>query len=208
MFSIDHFVIAAKDPAQAADAFARKHDIQTIEGGRHTKWGTYNYLAYFSNDCYIEWLGIFDQSLAVQSDNPLVQQLVTAFEADVEGTIQFALRTDEMDAYLDHFDALDIAYTGPIPGNRQKPDGTMLQWRMLFPELVAETAPFLIEWGVEKNTPPEGYLNKQQVTSVSCGLSVNDMKQIYQLDIADNSVQLGNGLLVLEEGVHIGFELA
>src|SRR5690625_4867108 len=132
MLAIDHIVIVAKDPAKAAEAFGKKHGLKTLEGGRHTNWGTYNHLAYFSNDCYIEWLGIFDQSLAAQSDNPLVQLLVKAIDGHFEGPIQFALRTNEMDMYLERFLETDIAYTGPIPGSRQKPDGAMLEWRMLF----------------------------------------------------------------------------
>lgn len=208
MLAIDHIVIASKDPAQAAENFEKKYGVITLEGGRHTNWGTHNHLAYFRNDCYIEWLGIFDESLAVQSNNPLVQQLFQSLEVDNEGPIQFALRTDKMDDYLDHFYALDIAHTGPIPGSRKKPDGTSLAWRMLFPDSGAVASPFLIEWGKEKNTPQEKrYLNKQQVKSVTCGLAVDVMEQVYQLDIADNSVALENGTLFLRQGEAIGFHL-
>ncbi|MBM7599874.1 hypothetical protein JOC34_002242 [Virgibacillus halotolerans] len=208
MLAIDHIVIVAKDPAQAAADFEQKYGVMTLEGGRHTKWGTYNYLAYFSNDCYIEWLGIFDRSLAVQSDNPLVQQTVRALEADFEGTIQFALRTENMDQYLHHFATADVAYTGPIQGSRQKPDGATLEWRMLFPNLNATIGPFMIEWGKVRNSPPsEHFLNKKQVKSVTCGLAADIIAQVYQLHIADHAVQLDNAMLILEDGEHIRFEL-
>lgn len=209
MLAIDHIVIAAKDPAQAAAAFGRQHGAVTVEGGRHTNWGTYNYLAYFHNDCYIEWLGIFDSSLAVQSDNPLVQQLVQALDADFEGTLQFALRTRKMNTYLKHFSVTGVDYTGPIAGSRQKPDGTTLEWRMLFPDLKTVKAPFLIEWGKEKNVPQEERLmNRQTVSAVTCGLAADILKQIYQLDSVDNVVQLENGRLELRDGgeidIHMG----
>ena len=208
MLAIDHIVIAVRDPAKAAADFGQKYGIVTMEGGRHTNWGTYNYLAYFHNNCYIEWLGIFDPALAVQSDNPLVQQLVQAFDADYEGTIQFALRTGDMDKYLEHFSATDVDYTGPIAGSRQKPDGATLQWRMLFPDLGAGAAPFLIEWGKERNVPQdERFINRQKLSSVTCGLLVGAMKQVYQLDIAANTVQLENGSLEIREGAQIDFRM-
>lgn len=208
MLAIDHIVIAAKDPAQAAIDFGKKHGVTTLEGGRHTNWGTYNHLAYFRNDCYIEWIGIFDESLAVRSNNPLVQQLFQALEADIERPIQFALRTDNMDAYLNHFYTLDIAHTGPISGSRQKPNGTTLAWRMLFPDFGAVAAPFLIEWSEAKNSPQdERYLNKQQMKFVTCGLGLDVMEQVYRLDIADKSIALENGMLVLQIDEDIRFHL-
>lgn len=208
MLEIDHIVIATKDPARAAAEFGKQHHVVTLEGGRHTKWGTYNYLAYFSNGCYIEWLGIFETSLARKSDNPLVQQLVKALASDFEGAIQFALRTDQMDNYLERFTAGGIAYTGPIHGNRQKPDGTTLAWRMLFPDLHAGTAPFLIEWGTQQNMPPnEDALNKQQIKSIGCGLAADVAKKIYLMNISGNIIQLGNGKLDLQGAAGITFEI-
>lgn len=209
MIALDHIVIAAKDPVQAAHDFWGKHEVTTVEGGRHTKWGTYNHLAYFSNDCYIEWLGIFDKSLAAKSENPLVQQLVAALEDNIEGPIQFALRTKRMDDYVGHFRASGIPYTGPIPGSRKKPDHSTLEWRMLFPESTqAKILPFLIEWGDVKNVPQDKRdLNKQQLKSVSCGIAADVMEQVYQPNIADNAVGLENGMLVLQQGEDIGFHL-
>lgn len=209
MLAMDHIVIAAKDPVQAAHDFGQRHKVTTVEGGRHTKWGTYNQLAYFSNDCYIEWLGIFDKSLAVKSENPLVQQLVAALEDNIEGPIQFALRTKRMDDYVGHFRVSDMSYTGPIPGSRKKPDHSTLKWRMLFPESNQEKIlPFLIEWGDVKNVPQDKrYLNKQQLKSVECGIAVDVMEQVYQLDISNNAIRIENGMLVLRQGKDIGFHL-
>src|SRR5699024_9210061 len=66
MLSIDHVVIAAQNPEQSAHAFGKTHGVTVVEGGRHDAWGTYNMLAYFKNDCYLEWLGVFDQQKAEQ----------------------------------------------------------------------------------------------------------------------------------------------
>lgn len=192
MLEIDHIVIAAKNPAKAAQYFGEKHGIVTIEGGRHSNWGTYNYLAYFSNDCYIEWLGIFDENLAMKSDNPLVQRLVSGLNNDTEGMIQFALRTNNMDGYVTHFSKISLSFTGPIPGYRQKPDGSDLHWRMLFPE---KKLPFLIEWDNGKNIPQDaGMINKQQLKTIAFGRNEAEIfKKAFQFDSAGELILLENG---------------
>ncbi|PAV30684.1 hypothetical protein CIL05_06170 [Virgibacillus profundi] len=194
MLAIDHIIIAAKDPAQAAQNFGEKHGVTTLKGGKHSNWGTYNYLAYFSNDCYIEWLGIFDEDLAKRSDIPLIQQLVSALNNDIEGMIQFALRINNMDEHVKYFDVISLPYTGPIPGYRQKPDGSDLHWRMLFPE---KELPFLIEWGNGKNIPQDNSLiNKQQLKSITYGKGeAGFFKKTFQLDSANDSILLENGEL-------------
>lgn len=194
MLAIDHIVIVANDPARAAHDFEKKHSVKTIEGGKHSNWGTYNYLAYLSNDCYIEWLGIFDEKLARKSDIPLIQQAVSAMEDSFEGMIQFALRTDKMDEYVKHFDETGTFYTGPVPGYRQKPDGSDLHWRMLFP---GKKLPFLIEWGNGKNVPQdESLINNRQLESITHGKEEYEwFKQAFQPVSDDDSILLENGRL-------------
>ncbi|WP_373895100.1 VOC family protein [Virgibacillus sp. CBA3643] len=208
MLAIDHIVIAAKDPAQAAHDFGQFYKVKTVEGGKHDNWGTYNYLAYFENECYIEWIGIFDEGIAKKSVNPLIQQVVEAFRIHFEGVIQFALRTKNMDQYIDHFDAEHVAYTGPIPGSRVRPDGSILQWRMLFPESNVPL-PFLIEWSEGKNMPKDDrLLNKQHLSSITFGLEDQELlHQIYQLDVVNNKVDLKNGILRIENNEDLDFEL-
>lgn len=209
MLAIDHIVIAAKDPAQAAHDFERKYRVTTVQGGKHDNWGTYNYVAYFENDCYMEWIGIFDEGIAKKSTNPLIKQLVSAFHNKIEGIIQFALRTEKMDNYIDHFDATGVKYAGPVPGSRKRPDGSTLQWRMLFPE--PETAlPFLIEWGEVKNIPQdERLVNKQHLRSITFGMKeIEVFKHIYQLDSRHHPVKLENGILHLAGSKQLDFQIA
>ncbi|OZU89165.1 hypothetical protein CIL03_09160 [Virgibacillus indicus] len=204
MLAIDHIIIAAKDPAQAAHKFGQKHNLTTIEGGKHSNWGTYNYLSYFSNDCYIEWLGIFDENLARKSDNPLVQQLVSALSNNIEGMIQFALRTNNMDEYVKHFDKISLDFTGPVPGYRQKPDGSDLHWRMLFPE---RKLPFLIEWGNGKNVPQdESLINEKQLKSITYEKAGKEyFNKAFQLDSAGVSILLENGKIKFSADQELDF---
>lgn len=207
MLYLDHIVIAATDPKDAAEAFARKHAVQITKGGRHDHWGTYNYLAYFSNSCYIEWLGVFDRKLAVLSDNPLIGQLASALEDGKEGPMQIAFRTDGINQFLSHFDAEGISYEGPFPGSRIRPDGSRLEWEMLFP-VPSVNLPFLISWGETLNQPLDRSLvNKTSIEEISLPWNGKQLQSLYHLPFSGKKATLGNASITIDEGQPISFRL-
>src|SRR5699024_11824983 len=81
MLALDHIVISGTNVKQASEQDGKQLSIKAVKGGEHENWGTYNYLAYFSNSCYIEWLGIHDLQRAKQVEIPLIQHLVHTVEA-------------------------------------------------------------------------------------------------------------------------------
>ncbi|HLR62957.1 MAG TPA: VOC family protein [Lentibacillus sp.] len=204
MLAIDHIVVAARDPEKAAEDFGMKHDIVVTEGGQHANWGTYNYLAYFRNDCYIEWIGIFDETTAARSDNPLIHLLFREIAEGHEGPIQLAFRTEQMDENVKNLQNLNIQYTGPIPGSRKRPDGSFLEWRMLFPEAEQQVLPFLIEWGEIKNTPRDPKLiNGKTINLVSIpAVTLDPFMAIYQLYFDNQTAKLDNAVLKLSDEFH------
>ena len=168
MIALDHIVIASIDPKATAQAFAANMPAQVVQGGKHMSWGTWNWLCHFSNDCYIEWIGIFDEHLARNSDNPLIQRVAKALIIDKkEGIIQFAFRTDQMDSLSQTLEKLGQSVKGPVPGSRSLPDGSKLEWRMLFTEAdSARPLPFFIEWG-KKLPASESDLNSKSISSIT-----------------------------------------
>jgi len=126
MLSLDHIVISSSNIEEAARKFRKEFSIETTKGGQHDVWGTYNHLAYFANDCYIEWLGMKDADVARHSDNPLIRHLVHIMDNDRHGSFQFALRTNRMDEFVSHFQNEKIPFVGPVEGKRRKPDGKLL----------------------------------------------------------------------------------
>ncbi|WP_053071890.1 VOC family protein [Ornithinibacillus contaminans] len=214
MLALDHIVIAGKNAEKDSVSFNKRLAIKAIKGGEHEHWGTYNYLAYFSNESYIEWLGIRDITIAKQSDNPLIQHLVFLHEKNQAGPFQFALRTDQMDDYITHFEENNIPYKGPFLGKRQQPDGTVLKWRMLFPTYDYQTGmlPFLIEWIHPSNGPsPISLTNSQAITNVSySGVDKDAFSHIYQLKTKksfSNQFSLQNTKIVFNNDEKLGFEL-
>lgn len=184
MLSLDHIVFAGRDLQSATKEYGNLA-LKSVKGGEHKSWGTYNYLAYFSNSCYIEWLGIHNVELAEQSENPLIQHLVYTLSTQKQGPFQMALRTTKLDDYVQHFEDNNIPFTGPIAGQREKQDGSTLHWRMLFPtyDFTKETLPFLIEWGQsEAERFDVSLMNSQAITSIEFGgVEEERFQEIYQL---------------------------
>lgn len=206
MLAIDHIVIASKNPEKDAKEFEERYGVKCIPGGKHTNWGTFNYLAYFDNNCYIEWLGIFDEQLAEKSDNPLIQQLVSLFQAGESGAYTFALRTKNMEHELKHFKQNSIACKGPLPGARKKVDGSTLSWRMLFPEHT--NLPFLIEWGEGINLPDDrSKINEQQLASIQLPYDKELYTETFALSGEANKIPLENGKLIFSTDSGIDFTI-
>lgn len=184
MLSLDHIVFAGND-LQAVTKNYGNISLKSVKGGIHENWGTYNYLAYFANNCYIEWLGILDIEKAETSANPLINHLIHVLEKNIDGPFQFALRTTKLDAYVEHFQENNIPFIGPVDGERQKPDGSTLKWRMLFPtyNYEVETLPFLIEWSESESKRFDiSLINSQAISELIVGnLSKERYKEIYQL---------------------------
>ena len=214
MLALDHIVFAGMDAERASARYGNQFAIKAVKGGQHDHWGTYNYLAYFSNNSYLEWLGVYNEDKIKEADNPLIQHLDHFLEQGGRGPFQFALRTNQMDKYLAHFEKNNIPYQGPFPGKREKPDGTMLKWRMLFPayDVKKEMLPFLIEWDRDDDKQMvTSLLNPQAITKISYGgTNRARFRQIYQLkakSLYKNHFPLTNSKITFTDQTMLSFDL-
>lgn len=185
MLQLDHIVFAGKDIGEASAAYGDKFKVIAIKGGEDEKSGTYNYLAHMLNDCYVNWLGVRNFERVKQSDILLHQHLTYLIENDIQGPFQFALRTEKMDKYIEHFKEKNIPFTGPFFNERIEPDGTKTTWKMLFPtyDYTREMLPFLIEWDkpLEKRID-QTLVNSKTITKVDYGgMGEERFKEIYDL---------------------------
>jgi hypothetical protein len=146
--AFDHLVHLTERPEQAKAAFEQL-GFTASHGGRHLSWGTYNALCYFKPLCYIEWIGIADMQTANTCGNPLITQLV-ADSQEGSGFSQLAFRTNDIESLTKQLRNKGFTPIGPFPGSRQRDDGKLLTWSMLFLEDDTGGAfryPFFIEWG-------------------------------------------------------------
>lgn len=214
MLMLDHLVFAGNDIEEMSGAYGTKYNLKAVFGGNHDAWGTYNYLAYFSNNSYIEWLGINNEELANKSDSPLIKHLTYHLNNNQAGLFQFALKTKKLDHYVTHFEENHIPYTGPYQGSRKLTNGKTITWRMLFPtyDYKKETLPFLIEWDQpESERVTVSLVNSSAITEVKYGgTSLENFLHIYDLPFKRrlrNSVRLRNTTLVFKDDINLELKI-
>jgi hypothetical protein len=139
---IDHLVIAVVDPDAAAAELEQAVGLEATGGGQHDALGTYNRLVWLGHS-YLELMGVFDRSLAEVSwiGAPTVRAL-----DDGAGLATWAIATDALDRDLADLRSMGADLTDPVPGERLRPDGAVVRWRLSAPRRLGPAdPPFLIE---------------------------------------------------------------
>ena len=139
---IDHLVIAVADPDAAVEALARLLGLAPGGGGRHPSLGTYNRLLWLG-DTYIECIGVDDRQSAEASwvGAPSVRVLDAG-----GGLATWALASADLGRDLAALRARGSSLGSPIDGERRRPDGAVVRWRLSAPpQLDPALPPFLIE---------------------------------------------------------------
>lgn len=120
---IDHIVIAVRDLGRATVDFERA-GFTVTPGGEHTGGITHNALVAFADGSYFELIAWRDP------DTPVDTDWWRRFQAG-EGFIDYALRTDDLDAEVTRLRASGLDVPKPRDGGRTRPDGQRVEWRNL-----------------------------------------------------------------------------
>lgn len=180
---LDHIVHFVKRPEHIQKSFSEL-GFNTVKGGRHLNWGTYNSLCYFSNGCYLEWIGLDNEMVARNSDNPLIQQVLADANRG-EGFSQLAFRTTNIKELACQLEEKGYTVIGPVDGSRRREDGSLLTWSMLFIKQESSECrlPFFIQWGESeelrmKQLQPltKHQMGRAEIKSIS--FTVNDGRNI------------------------------
>jgi len=138
---IDHLVIAVEDPDAAVRTLATTFGLPPGGGGRHESQGTFNRLIWFG-DTYLELIGVFDRALAAESW--IGAPTLRALDAG-GGLATWAIATDALEADVARLRAEGSDLATPLAGERVRPDGGIVRWRLAAGPQLAPAAPFLIE---------------------------------------------------------------
>ena len=134
---IDHIVIAVRDLAAASADYA-KLGFTVTPGGEHTGGATHNALVSFADGSYFELIAFTEPDR--EQDHRWWAKL-----HDGEGTVDYALLSDGLDAEASRLRQAGVAVDGPRDGGRLRPDGERLAWRSLFLDAGDVPLPFVIE---------------------------------------------------------------
>ncbi len=143
LLGLDHAIIAVRDLASASEQFSRTLGLTVTPGGEHPDLGTHNAIVRFGVS-YIEIISILRPEVAASNERG---RAVQQFLHHQEGFLGFALSSDELDRELPEIRSRGIALSGPIPGSRRRPDGTVMTWRTAVPpsDPWGRRIPFLIQ---------------------------------------------------------------
>ena len=134
--AIDHVLIPVEDLAAAGAIVKARYGLTSIEGGRHSGWGTANWVVPLG-DSYVELVAVVDRAAAALST--FGRWILGATPGQPLG---WAVRTGAIDEVARR---LGLSIT---EGSRTTPDGDVLRWRSAgLDEATAEPGlPFFIEW--------------------------------------------------------------
>jgi hypothetical protein len=141
LLGIDHLVIAVRDLDDAAEELERRIGLASSGGGRHPTLGTQNRLAWLE-DTYIELVSITDRGVAEGSW--LGVPTIAALESG-GGLATWAIATNSIDADVAALRENGAGFGDPAPGERERPDGAVVRWRLAIGRGLGPAEPFLIE---------------------------------------------------------------
>jgi hypothetical protein len=116
--SIDHVVILVND-LEVARADYTALGFTVVPGGEHSDGSTHNALISFADGSYLELI-------AFKREAP--QHPWWRYTASGEGLIDFALLPSAIAEDVATIRQRGLAYDGPTPGGRKRPDGQQLEW--------------------------------------------------------------------------------
>jgi glyoxalase-like protein len=119
MLRLDHVVFAVADLDEAAVRFREAFGLDSVEGGRHERWGTANRIVPLG-DQYLELVAVVDEAAAARTG---FGRGVLERASAGGGWFTLAVVADDLDAVAIRL-GLEIG-----SGSRTRPDGEVLRWR-------------------------------------------------------------------------------
>lgn len=144
---LDHILLGCSDLDDGID-FVEKHTgVRAAFGGVHPGRGTRNALLSLGERHYLEIIA----PDPLQSGTPDHYGLLKLTEPRLVG---WAAHPGDLDSFATRLRDANIAFDGPNPGSRKRPDGRLLQWKTLnLKDNHAGLLPFFIEWSADTVHP-------------------------------------------------------
>jgi catechol 2,3-dioxygenase-like lactoylglutathione lyase family enzyme len=148
---LDHILLGCNDLQRGIDFVEEHTGVRAALGGVHPGRGTRNALLSLGQRRYLEI--IVPDPGQPDAKDPLAIHLRELSEPRIVG---WAVHPGDLDSFAKKIGAAGVAFEGPTPGSRKRPDGRVLQWRSLtLKENSSWLLPFFIEWSVDSKHPSE-----------------------------------------------------
>jgi Glyoxalase-like domain len=144
---LDHILLGCNDLDRGI-AFVEQHTgVRAAFGGVHPGRGTRNALLSLGEKHYLE-------IIAPDPQQPHAPDSFGLRKLTEPRLITWAAHPGNLDEFASRLRAAQIAFDGPIPGSRKRPDGRLLQWKTVtLHNDWAGLLPFFIEWRADTTHP-------------------------------------------------------
>jgi Glyoxalase-like domain len=146
---LDHIILGCNDLDRGIAFVEDRAGVRAAFGGVHPGRGTRNALLSLGQRRYLEIMAPDpDQP---DAKNPLALHLRELSEPQIVG---WAIHPGDLGSFARKLRDAGVAFEGPSPGSRKRPDGRTLQWQTLtLKDNPSWLLPFFIEWSADSLHP-------------------------------------------------------
>ncbi|HJX96863.1 MAG TPA: VOC family protein [Candidatus Acidoferrum sp.] len=144
---LDHILLGCTVLTSGIEFVAKHTGVRAAFGGVHPGRGTQNALLSLGEKHYLEIIALDP----LQSDAPDHYGVAKLIWPRLVG---WAAHPGDLNSFATRLREADIAFDGPNPGSRKRPDGRLLQWKTLnLKDDHSGLLPFFIEWSADTIHP-------------------------------------------------------
>jgi glyoxalase-like protein len=148
---LDHILLGCNDLQRGIDFVGQHTGVRAVFGGVHPGRGTQNALLSLGERRYLEI--IVPDPGQPDAKNPLALHLK---KLSVPQIVGWAAHPGDLSSLAKKLGDAGVAFEGPTPGSRKRPDGKTLSWKTLnLKDDRGGVLPFFIEWSADSKHPSE-----------------------------------------------------
>ena len=149
---LDHLLLGCSDLDQGIAFVEKQTGVRPARGGVHPGRGTRNALLALGSLHYLEVIAPDPAQTGVPTTRAELPAMLKRLAAPT--LVDWAVHTSDIAGVAKRWRNAGVAFHGPTPGSRARPDGKMLHWQTLNLDNDRDgLLPFVIEWGAETVHP-------------------------------------------------------
>ncbi len=149
---LDHLLLGCSDLDQGIAFVGKRTGVRPAMGGVHPGRGTRNALLSLGPLHYLEVIA----PDPAQTETPKTRAELPAMLKQLAAPrlVDWAVHTSDIVGVAERWKKAGMAFQGPTPGSRVRPDGRMLRWQTLNLNNDRDgLLPFFIQWGTDTMHP-------------------------------------------------------
>jgi catechol 2,3-dioxygenase-like lactoylglutathione lyase family enzyme len=151
---LDHILLGCNDLDRGIDFVEQHTGVRPAVGGVHPGRGTRNALLSLGERRYLEVIAPDPKQDQNHVEQFALKTLLHLKELSSPHLIGWAAHPGDLEKFSALLRNAGIAFLGPRPGSRQRPDGQLLQWKSLnLKDDRGGLLPFFIEWSADSLHP-------------------------------------------------------